>query len=159
MGEGPGGWEEESERKRPGEMGRDSGRLIAHRGRGRSELLTGVGGALGDGEVGAGAPRPALVVLLALPAVGPCRVVLTLTGQLAVVVHAHGGVEVAFAPGRERQEVIVSEAGLEVMEPLPTRVWGWWLRCHLQAPGEKADLQPRPQNPSSKCPGGGWLGF
>lgn len=70
----------------------------------RSELLTGVGGALGDGEVRAWAPRPALVVLLAFPTVGPCRVVLTLTGQFAVVVHAHRGVEVTFAPGQRRDK-------------------------------------------------------
>lgn len=61
-------------------------------------LLTYVRGSFGDGQVGAHAPGPAVVVLLAAAAVGPGGVVLALAAQLPLVEHAAVGVQVALAP-------------------------------------------------------------
>lgn len=61
-------------------------------------VLTDVGGAFGDGQVGTGAPRSALVVPLAATAVGPGGVVFALAAQLLLVEHAAVGMEVALAP-------------------------------------------------------------
>lgn len=59
---------------------------------------TGICSAFGDGEIRAWTPRSALIILLAFPTVWTCSVVLTFTGQFAVVIHAHSGMEIAFAP-------------------------------------------------------------
>lgn len=66
-------------------------------------VLTDIGGAFRDGQVGAGAPRPALVVSLAAATVGPGGVVLTLAAQLLFVEHTTVGVKVALAPKRDRR--------------------------------------------------------
>lgn len=71
-------------------------------------LLTGVSGAFGDGEVWAWTPRSALVILLALPTVWTCSVVLALTCQFAVVIHTHGGMQVALAPRQRRDQECTS---------------------------------------------------
>lgn len=60
--------------------------------------LTDISCALGDGQVGASAPRSALVVLLAAATVRPRGVVFALAAQLLFVVHAAVGVKVALAP-------------------------------------------------------------
>lgn len=59
---------------------------------------TGICSAFGDGEIRAWTPRSALIILLAFPTVWTCGVVLTFTGQFAVVIHTHSGVEITFAP-------------------------------------------------------------
>lgn len=99
--------------------------LGARKTRGCAGLLTGVGGALGDGEVGARAPRAALIVLLAFATVRACRVVLTLAGQLAVVVHTHSGMEIALAPGQGRDKSAWSvKLVLVISEASPPRLPG-----------------------------------
>lgn len=65
---------------------------------GIGDVLTYVGGAFGDGQVGAHAPGPAVVVLLAAAAVGARGVVLALAAQLPLVEHAAVGMQVALAP-------------------------------------------------------------
>lgn len=66
-------------------------------------LLTDIGGALGDGQVGASAPRSPLVVPLTAATVGASGVVFTLTAQLLFVVHTAVGMKVAFAPVRKKR--------------------------------------------------------
>lgn len=77
--------------------------------------LTDIGRALGDGQVGAGAPRSALVVPLAAAAVGPRGVVLTLATQLLLVEHAAVGVKVALAPVERHNDMAASalQGGVE----------------------------------------------
>lgn len=70
----------------------------------RAKLLTGICSAFGDGEIRAWAPRSALIILLAFPTVWACGVVLTFTGQFAVVIHTHSGVEITFAPRQRRDK-------------------------------------------------------
>ena len=78
----------------------------------RAKLLTGICSALGDGEIGAWTPRPALIILLAFPTVWTCSVVLTFTGQFAVVIHTHSGVEITFAPKERRNKSsLLSQVG------------------------------------------------
>lgn len=84
----------------------------------RRELLTGICSAFGDGEVRAWAPRSALIALLAFPTVWACRVVLTLTGQLAVVVRTRGGVQITFAPGQRRDKSALSVTPLSAITRL-----------------------------------------
>lgn len=67
------------------------------------ELLTDIGSALGNGEIGAGTPSPALVAPLTAATVGPCSVVLTLTSQLVLIKHAAVGVKVALASVKGRE--------------------------------------------------------
>lgn len=69
----------------------------------KQKLLTGICSAFGDGEIRAWTPRPALIILLAFPTVWTCSVVLTFTGQFAVVIHTHSGMEITFAP-RQRKD-------------------------------------------------------
>lgn len=65
-------------------------------------VRTRVGGAVGQRQVGAGAPGPRAEAPLALAAVGARGVVLTLTLQAAVAHGAQVGVQVALAPGGTR---------------------------------------------------------
>lgn len=65
-------------------------------------VLTDIGGAFRYGQIGAGAPRPALVIPLTAATVGPGGVVFALTAQLLFVEHTTVGVEVALAPMRHR---------------------------------------------------------
>lgn len=67
-------------------------------------VLTDISCALGDGQVGASAPRSSLVVPLAATAVGPGGVVLTLTAQLLCVIHTAVSVKIALAPVKEGEE-------------------------------------------------------
>lgn len=66
-------------------------------------VRTRVGGAVGQRQVGAGAPGPRAEAPLALAAVGARGVVLTLTLQAAVAHGAQVGVQVALAPGGTRR--------------------------------------------------------
>lgn len=70
----------------------------------RCRLLTCVGGPVGERQVGSCSPRPGAEILLALAAVLPCGVVLTLALKAALFEGAQVSVEVAFTPGRGRQE-------------------------------------------------------
>lgn len=70
----------------------------------KQKLLTGICGAFGDGEIRAWTPRSALIILLAFPTVWTCSVVLTFTGQFAVVIHTHSGMEITFAPRQRRDK-------------------------------------------------------
>lgn len=62
-------------------------------------VRTGIGRAMGQRQVGAGAPGPRAEVPLAPAAVGACGVVLTLTLQAALPHRAQVSVQVALAPG------------------------------------------------------------
>lgn len=66
-------------------------------------VLTDIGGAFRYGQIGAGAPRPALVIPLTAATVGPGGVVFTLAVQLLFVEHATVGMEVALAPMRQSE--------------------------------------------------------
>lgn len=106
-------------------------------------LLTCIGGPVGEGQVGSCSPRPGAKVLLALAAVLPCGVVLTLALEAALLEGAQVSVEVAFAPGR-RQERCLFCCTLS----LPRRVCKWrgeaglvnpllfLLQCFSTEPGE-----------------------
>lgn len=72
--------------------------------RGQGRLLTCVGGPVGERQVGSRSPRPGAKVLLALAAVLPRGVVLTLALKAALFEGAQVSVEVAFTPGRGTQE-------------------------------------------------------
>ena len=75
--------------------------------------LTDIGGAFRYGQIGAGAPRPALVIPLAAATVRPGGVVFTLAAQLLFVEHTTVGMKVALAPmkdrGKEEQAVHTRE--------------------------------------------------
>lgn len=82
-------------------------------------VLTGISRALGDGQVGAGAPCPPLVIPLTAAAVGPSGVVFTLAAQLlfVFVIHTAVGMKVALAPVKEgRKEGGRGEGGGELKE-------------------------------------------
>lgn len=66
-------------------------------------VLTDIGRALGDGQVGASAPRSPLVIPLTAATVRPGGVVFTLAAQLLFVIHTDVGMKVALAPVRERE--------------------------------------------------------
>lgn len=70
----------------------------------RCRLLTCVGGPVGERQVGSCSPRPRAKVLLALAAVLPRGVVLALALKAALFEGAQVSMEVAFTPGRGRQE-------------------------------------------------------
>lgn len=82
------------------------------------KLLTGICSAFGDGEIRAWTPRSALIILLAFPTVWTCSVVLTFTGQFAVVIHTHSGMEITFAPRQRRDKSSLSPVVLVITEAL-----------------------------------------
>lgn len=70
----------------------------------RCRLLTCIGGPVGERQVGSCSPGPGAKVLLALAAVLPRGVVLALALKAALFEGAQVSMEVAFTPGRRRQE-------------------------------------------------------
>lgn len=69
----------------------------------RCRLLTGVGGPVGERQIGPCSPRPGAKVLLALAAVLPRGVVLALALQAALLEGAQVSMEVAFTPARQEK--------------------------------------------------------
>lgn len=84
-------------------MGVVQPKVAAQPGLAPCRLLTCVGGPVGERQVGSCSPRPGAKVLLALAAVLPRGVVLTLTLKAALFEGAQVSVEVAFTPGRRRE--------------------------------------------------------
>lgn len=68
-------------------------------------VLTDISRALRDGQIGASAPRSALVIPLTAATVRPSGVVFTLAAQLLFVIHTAVGMKVALAPVRKRGRV------------------------------------------------------
>lgn len=84
-------------------MGVVQPKVAAQPGLAPCRLLTCVGGPVGERQVGSCSPRPGAKVLLALAAVLPRGVVLTLALKAALFEGAQVSVEVAFTPGRRRE--------------------------------------------------------
>lgn len=80
------------------------GGLLCSPGLAHCGILTCIGGPIGKRQIGSCSPRPGAKVLLALAAVLPRGVVLALALKAALFEGAQVGVEVAFTPGRRRQE-------------------------------------------------------
>lgn len=68
-------------------------------------ILTDVGGAFGDGQVGADAPGSALVVFFAAGAVRTRGVVLTLTAQLPLLQHTAVCMQVTLTPENHNNNI------------------------------------------------------